>query len=59
MEIFIGIFYIVVAAYAMPGAIIVHTSNIRSAILFKVIPFAIGLVSFFLALRHYGFIVQL
>lgn len=59
METFIGIFFIAVAVWLLWLSYMMTTKNHRSFILFKFIPFALGLVSVFLALNHYGFVIQL
>ncbi len=60
MEMFTGIFFIVVAVWLITvGGFFTTASNLKSAVAFKVVPVAIGFASMFLALNHYGFIVQL
>ena len=59
MEMFTGIFYILAAVWFIWLAYMMTTKNLRSFIMVKFIPFALGLVSAFLAFHHYGFIIQL
>lgn len=58
MEMFTGIFFIVAAVYLMTIPFLLNTSG-RYTVIFKIMPFAVGLASAFLALNHYGFIIQL
>ena len=44
MEMFIGIFYIVVAVYLVGCGLTMYTKNFRSALMFKIIPVTLGLV---------------
>ena len=58
MQQFIGIFFIVAAVYLMTIPFLLNTSG-RYTLIFKIVPFAVGLASVFLALHHYGFIIQI
>ena len=58
MELFTGIFFIVAAIWLFWISMMMKTENTLSFFLFKGIPFALGLCSVFLALHHYGWIIQ-
>jgi 1,4-dihydroxy-2-naphthoate octaprenyltransferase len=45
MEIFNIVTLIIIGIYLIGGSLIMHTDNIKSSIIFKVIPFFLGLGS--------------
>lgn len=59
MDIFYHVFYIVTALYGILMPILLHTSNVRSALIFKAIPFMIGLAAIFAEAVNLGFVVML
>lgn len=58
MELFTGIFYIVVAVLYITQVSMLTTNGVYTLI-FKILPIAIGLASVFLALNHFGFVIQI
>lgn len=59
MDIFYHVFYIVTALYGILMPILLHTSNVRSAFIFKVFPFLIGMAALFAEAVALGFVVML
>jgi len=46
----------VTASYLISGALMVHTQNATSSLLFKVAPFALGCACAFVSLKMFGVI---
>ena len=59
MEMFIGVFFIVTASFLISLALMMDTKNMMSFVIFKLIPFFLGISAVFLALNHYGFVIQI
>lgn len=59
MELFTGLFFCVTAVFLIPLSLMMDTKNFHSYIIFKVIPLALGISAAFLALSHYGFVIQI
>lgn len=44
----------ITSVYLLIGALVIKTSNISSAMIFKVVPFFLGIGLGIIALKHYG-----
>lgn len=59
METFTGLFFIATAIVLICISWMMDTKNMQSFVVFKLIPFVLGISATFLALNHYGFVIQI
>ena len=58
MDNFVGMFHLFVGVFFLFSGLLMNTQNILSFMLFRAVPISVALISIFLFLRDYGFIVR-
>lgn len=56
MNTFLWLMPMIAGAYLALGSFLMHTKNIRSAIIFQVLPFALGVLTCIAAAKQAGFL---